>query len=126
MLVQLGIVVSAIVAIVPSVNAQSIANGDYQSVYQGSYAIQVRNNKFTVVYDDPTPSEPWTSISNAGFKSIKTGVFYDPRHRTYYCLFNYNNRNTAELNRKINQSKKMKKNIVCSPNGWKLSNSPNQ
>lgn len=125
MLVQLGIVVSAIASIAPSVNAQSIANGNYFTNYPDSYEIQVRNNKFTVVYDDPTPSEPWTSISKAGFKPVKPGVFYSTRARTYYCLANYNNRNTPELNRKIAQSKKMKKSIVCSPNGWRLSNSLN-
>jgi hypothetical protein len=77
-IIQSGIVLGSILSIAPSVNAQSIANGDYSDVYAGSYVIQVRNNKFRVATDEPGPLDPWKSISKAGFKPIKSGVFYAP------------------------------------------------
>jgi hypothetical protein len=109
-LVQLGMVVSVIAAIAPAVSAQSISNGDYSDVYGGSYVIQVRNNKFTVLYDDPSPSEPWKSVSKAGFKPIKYGVFYNTYNRTYYCL----------SNNSIDKSMSKRRTPArCTRNGWR-------
>jgi hypothetical protein len=105
MLVQLGIVVSAIASIAPSVNAQSIANGDYSDVYAGSYVIQVRNNKFRVAIDEPGPLDPWKFVSKAGFKPIKSGVFYDPSNQTYYC--------------NDSMHKKKRTPARCTRNGWR-------
>lgn len=104
-----GILVSAIVAISPSAFAQSISNGDYSDVYPASYAIQVRNNKFTITYDDPSPSEPWRSVSKAGFKPIKSGVFYDANYQKYYCLVN----NSIH---KLMQKRRIP--ARCTRNGW--------
>jgi hypothetical protein len=98
-----GLVVSAIVAIVPAVSAQSIVNGDYGDVSGSGHVVQVRNNKFRFLIDQPDPPTSWRSVSKAGFKSIKSSVFFDASDRTYYCLI----------------KKQMKSVARCTRNGWR-------
>jgi hypothetical protein len=97
------IAISAICAIAPAVSAQSIVNGIYKDVYQSAHEIQVKNNKFRWLIDQPDPPTSWKSVSKAGFKPIKSGVFYDPSDRTYYCLI----------------KKQMKSAARCTRNGWR-------
>jgi hypothetical protein len=110
MLVQLGIVVSAIASIVPAVSAQSIANGNYSNNYPDSQGVKIRNNSFSVWYSTSSP-EPWKSIPKGVFKYIKPGVFYSNTNNEYHCLI------TGDIERYYNQSSRYVS-FDCSKNGW--------
>jgi hypothetical protein len=103
---KIGIVVMAIGSIASAASAQSIANGDYGDVYGSGHVVQVSNNKFRFLIDQPDAPTPWRSVSKAGFKPIKSGVFYDPSDRTYYCNISMTN-------------PKKRTPARCTRNGWR-------
>jgi hypothetical protein len=108
-----GIVVSAIVAIAPAVTAQSIGSGLYSNEYPDNLGIKIRNNSYSVQYDD-APPDPWKSIPKGVFNPIKSGVFYSNNTKLYYCLVN------NSLERERGRGKKSKVvGFSCSKNGWR-------
>jgi hypothetical protein len=89
--------------------AGSIINGSYENVYPGSYVIKIRNNQFSIFYDD-NPPEPWKPIPKA-FKAIKPGVFYSAGDKKYYCLTN----NKLEKERRRRGTGEA---FICKSSGW--------
>jgi hypothetical protein len=109
--VQLGILTCMInICAYSEVLAGSIVNGNYENIYPGSYGIKIRNNQFSVFYDD-NPPEPWKLIPKKAFKAIKLGVFYSNGDKKYYCLTN----NKLEKERRRRGTGEA---FICKSSGW--------
>jgi hypothetical protein len=108
-----GIVISAIVAIAPAVSAQSIRSGWYTNQHPDNMTVVIKTNRYSVVYSDNTPVEPWKAIPKGVFTPIKPGVFYSNINKEYYCLVNSN------LEKERNKKGSRVAGFSCSKNGWK-------
>jgi hypothetical protein len=96
------IVSATIAAIAPSVNAQSIANGFYGSIYPNEEGFTVKNNIFQWE-DQEKGIGKKQPLSNLKLKQIKSGVLYDPSNNSYWCLV----------------KKQMNHSARCTRNGWR-------
>lgn len=108
---QLGILASIINISVPfKVLAGFIIDGNYENIYPDNYVIKIRNNQFSIFYDD-SPQEPWKPIPKA-FRAVKPGVFYSTGDKKYYCLSN--NKLEKERRRRRGTSAA----FICKSFGW--------
>jgi hypothetical protein len=106
------VVGGAIAAIAPAVSAQSIRSGHYTKQHPDNMTVVIKNNRYSVVYSDNTPAEPWQAIPKGVFAPIKPSVFYSNITKEYYCLFNSN------LDKERSKKRSKIAMFSCSKSGW--------